>query len=110
MSSPLVVLASSRDAATRAHARRPGAGALGHRPDDLQGAVRPPQGLGDIEALLRFGKVDEQQVVRWLSTIVGPDDDRLGRFTALLREVARPGGDVPVAAVLFGRRKPRLGD
>ena len=48
--------------------------------------------------------------MRWLSTIVGPDDDRLGRFTALVREVARPGGDVPVAAVLFGRRKPRLGD
>ena len=65
---------------------------------------------GDVEALLRFGKVDEQEVVRWLSTIVGPDDDRLGRFTALVREVARPGGDVPVAAVLFGRRKPRLGD
>ena len=65
---------------------------------------------GDIEALLRFGKVDEQEVVRWLSAIVGLDDDRIGRFTALVREVARPGGDVPVAAVLFGRRKPRLGD
>jgi len=65
---------------------------------------------GDIEALLRFGKVDQQEVVRWLSSIVGPGDDRIGRFNGLAREVAQPSGDVPVAAVLFGRRKPRLGD
>jgi len=65
---------------------------------------------GDIEALLRFGKVDQQEVTRWLSSIVGADDDRLSRFIALGKEVARPTGDVPVAAVMFGRRRPRLGD
>ena len=65
---------------------------------------------GDIEALVRFGQVDQPEVVRWLSDIVGADDDRISRFEALAREVARPTAEVPVAAVLFGRRKPRLGD
>lgn len=35
---------------------------------------------------------------------------RLGRFAALAEQVRAPGGDVPVAAVLFGRRKGLLGD
>jgi hypothetical protein len=64
----------------------------------------------DIEALLRFGKVDEAEVLRWLSDVVGSDDERVSRLTALVQEVQRPAKDVPVAAVLFRRRKPRLGE
>lgn len=65
---------------------------------------------GDIEALLRFGEVDEPEVARWLEAVVGGEDQRCARFAALCEQVRRPVGDVPVAAVLFGRRKRRLGD
>jgi len=64
---------------------------------------------GDVESMLRFGKVDVQEVIRWLNDIVGPDDARLDRLTDLLRLVQEPDKDVPVAAEIFGRRK-RLGD
>lgn len=65
---------------------------------------------GDIEALLRFGTVDEAEVARWLTEIVGADDDRLPRLASAVDRARRPTADPPVAAVLFGRRKRRLGD
>lgn len=64
---------------------------------------------GDVESMLRFGKVDVQEVQHWLGKIVGPDDARLARLDELLRLVREPDKDVPVAAEIFGRRK-RLGD
>lgn len=64
---------------------------------------------GDVESMLRFGKVDEQEVRSWLQQIVGPDDERLSRFAELQRLVRQPDKDVPEAAEIFGRRK-RLGD
>lgn len=69
-----------------------------------------PKDWVDIEALLRFGKVDVPDVLRWLSDIVGSDDGRVSRLIALVQETQRPAKDVPVAAVLFRRRKPRLGE
>lgn len=65
---------------------------------------------GDIEALLRYGEVDEAEVARWLVEVVGPDDPRSARFAELCRQVRQSGGDVPVAAVLFGRRAARRGE
>ena len=64
----------------------------------------------DIGELLRSGKVDEPEVVRWLEEIVGVGDARIVRLSALAEQVRQPTKTVPVAAVLFGRRKPRLGD
>lgn len=64
---------------------------------------------GDVESMLRFGKVDATEVASWLRRIVGPEDQRLTRLAELLALVHRPGQDVPVAAEIFGRRK-RLGD
>ena len=64
---------------------------------------------GDVESMLRFGRVDVQEVIRWLKDIVGPDDTRLDRFAELLRLVREPDKDVPVAAEIFGRRHS-LGD
>lgn len=64
---------------------------------------------GDVESMLRFGKVDVPEVQRWLIDIVGPDDQRLGRLADLLRLVQEPAKDVPVAAEIFGRRHS-LGD
>lgn len=64
---------------------------------------------GDVESMLRFGKVDVVEVAQWLRRIVGPDDQRLTRLDALLALVRRPEKDVPVAAEIFGRRT-RLGD
>lgn len=64
---------------------------------------------GDVESMLRFGKVDEAEVAHWLRRIVGPDDQRLTRLDALLALVRQPEKDVPVAADIFGRRE-RLGD
>lgn len=69
-----------------------------------------PKDWGDIEALLHFGKVDEAEVVHWLALIVGSGDDRITRLTALAEQVRHPPKELPVTAVLFGRRKPRLGD
>ncbi len=69
-----------------------------------------PKDWVDIEALLRFGKVDVPDVLRWLSDIIGSDDERVSRLSALVQETQRPAKDVPVAAVLFRRRKPRLGE
>ena len=64
---------------------------------------------GDVESMLRFGRVDVQEVIRWLNDIVGPDDTRLDRLAELLRLVREPDKDVPVAAEIFGR-KDSLGD
>ncbi len=64
---------------------------------------------GDVESMLRFGKVDVPEVRRWLSDIVGPDDQRLARLDRTLQLVSEPEKDVPVAAEIFGRAK-RLGD
>lgn len=69
-----------------------------------------PKDWVDIQAMLAFGKVDESEVAHWLAAIVGSDDDRLHRLSAASQAVRHPAKDVPVAAVLFGRRKPRLGD
>lgn len=69
-----------------------------------------PKDWVDIEAMLRFGKVDEAEVARWLTAVVGPDDERLAHLDTISQGARQPATDVPVAAVLFGRRKPRLGD
>lgn len=69
-----------------------------------------PKDWVDIEAMLRFGKVDEVEVTAWLTEVVGPGDDRLERFSHVSKQSREPAKDVPVAAVLFGRRKRRLGD
>ncbi len=69
-----------------------------------------PKDWVDIEALLRFGKVDQAEVERWLAQVVGLDDDRLVQLASVAAAARRPAEDVPVAAVLFGRRKRRLGD
>ena len=63
----------------------------------------------DIEELLRYGEVDTAEVERWLCQLLG-EDPRLARFRELVEQARQPTRDVPVAAVLFGRRKPRLGD
>lgn len=64
----------------------------------------------DIEELLRYGRVDVDDVRHWLHQLVGDDDPRLDRLAELVQLVSEPAKDVPVAAELFGRRKPRLGD
>jgi hypothetical protein len=63
----------------------------------------------DIEELLRFGHVDAQEVDRWLTELVGADDERLARLATAAQAARAPHAQV-VAADLFGRRKPRLGD
>lgn len=63
----------------------------------------------DIEELLRFGSVDEAEVERWLTVLVGEDDHRLPRFRQSLADTRHPRVE-PITAEIFGRRKPRLGD
>jgi hypothetical protein len=55
----------------------------------------------DIEELLRYGEVDRDEVVRWLTEVVGAGDPRLDRFAAVC---ARSDGDGagPTARELFG--------
>lgn len=56
----------------------------------------------DIEELLRYGDVDQTEVLRWLAEIVGRDDQRLQRFRQTTTHVGRDVGP-PVAADLFAR-------
>lgn len=63
----------------------------------------------DIEELLTFGGVDLQEVHHWLVALVGDDDRRLPRLAAAAESARAPHEEV-VAAELFGRRTPRLGD
>jgi hypothetical protein len=69
---------------------------------------RPKDWL-DIEAMLQFGKVDVLEVRRWLAEVVGPEDDRFVRLAEVLDAARRPHKEV-IAADLFRRRQPRLGD
>lgn len=56
----------------------------------------------DIEELLRYGRVDLDEVLHWLDDVLGADDRRLDRFRAAVEVVRRDAG-VPTAADLFGR-------
>lgn len=62
----------------------------------------------DIEEMLRYGKVDEVEVERWLTELLGSDDARLGRLAELRELVRRPENDVVTTTELFRRRS--LGD
>lgn len=42
----------------------------------------------DIEELLRFGKVDVDEAMRWLAAIVGPEDKRLTILAEVIDDVA----------------------
>lgn len=63
----------------------------------------------DIEELLRYGDVEAEEVERWLTQLLEEDDARVSRFRALVQEVQLARSE-PIAADIFGRRKPRLGD
>lgn len=63
----------------------------------------------DIEELLAFGGVDVDEVTRWLESLLGDDDPRLPRLAAAMEAARAPHREI-IAADLFGRRKPRLGD
>ncbi len=68
-----------------------------------------PKDWVDIEELLRYGSVDVREVRRWLVDLLGQDDPRNERFDRVVAQAAVPHHEVSTA-VLFGRRKPRLGD
>lgn len=55
----------------------------------------------DIEELLAYGEVDQQEVLVWLERIVGADDRRVARLHAAAAEAGR---DAPTPRELFGRR------
>jgi len=135
VSSPLIVLeravalSQALDAAGLRHAIG-GALALGYhvseprgtRDIDVNVSVDPDDARRLFDSLptqIQWSRADVDRAVRdgqvrlfWPvhDDLPLPGDDRIGRFNGLAREVAQPSGDVPVAAVLFGRRKPRLGD
>ena len=41
----------------------------------------------DIEDMLSHGKVDVEDVLRWLQVLLGDDDSRIGRLQSLAHEV-----------------------
>jgi hypothetical protein len=55
-----------------------------HRPGALQGAVRPLEGLGDIEAVVVARTLDVQEVRAALVALLGADDGRVARFDRLV--------------------------
>jgi len=63
----------------------------------------------DIEELLRYGDVDETEAQQWLVRLVGEDDTRLPRLRQATADARIPRNE-PIAAQIFQRRKPRLGE
>lgn len=61
----------------------------------------------DIEELLRYGRVDLEEVRQWLVAFVGAEDHRLARLEDISGLVGTPRTEVDVSEVW---RKPRLGD